>query len=77
MAKTFTITKPQNIIQIECLENSISVGIVYIPAKVELQSEHRTNFISKVESTIGAVLTEEEKTNLDTAISSVDMSDWL
>ena len=77
MSKTFTITKQQNSILIECLENSVSLGIVYIPAKVELQSENRTNFISKVESKIDAILTEEERTNLDTAISSVDMSDWL
>lgn len=77
MAKTFTITKLQNKIEIECLENSVSVGIVYIPAKVELQPEHRTNFITKVENAIDVTLTEEEKTNLDTAISSVDMSAWL
>ena len=77
MSKTFTITKEQNSILIECLENSVSLGIIYIPTKVELQSENRTNFISKVESKIDAILTEEERTNLDTAISSVDMSDWL
>jgi len=46
----------------------------FIPAKVELDSANRDDLVNKIETTLSITLTEDDKTDLQTAIDAVDLS---
>ena len=67
---TFNVTTVSNT-SIRLTVNGVDI---FMPAKVELDSNKRDDLVNKIETTLSITLTEDDKTDLQTAIDAVDLS---